>query len=75
VKLELSREERRARRDPATTVAIAISGVAALWEIAVLIISRGSDTWLTGAAMLAVIPVVLLIAVVTQSKAWSAGEK
>jgi hypothetical protein len=65
VKLVLSKEEKRARRDPARTLAVALSGLVAVWELAVIIIAPGSRSWITAVAMLVVIPVVVLVAFVS----------
>jgi hypothetical protein len=67
VKLVLSDEEKRARRDPA--LALVLSGVVALWEMAIILIAPGSQSWLTYAAMLGVIPVVIFIAFVSLRRA------
>jgi hypothetical protein len=85
VKLELSKEELRARRerarsDPVQRVAAAMVALTAVWETVVVLVTQGSESWLTDLAMLAVIPVVLVVAFATlqatsasrETDAWSA---
>ena len=62
VSLVMSKEEIRARRDPAKHLAMILTGVVALWQLAIIIAAPGSQTWVTYTAMLAIVPVVFFVA-------------